>query len=100
MKSKLRDKVHTLLTLYPHLRDCDRRLCSNIWVRELEVLKMNYKTITAEQMLVVFNQGKLTSSDSITRARRQVQERYPEMRGEKYSKRQDNQKNVKRDLGY
>jgi len=44
--------------------------------------------------------GNFTSSESITRMRRKIQEENPSLRGEKYAKRQANQEQVKKDLGY
>jgi hypothetical protein len=44
--------------------------------------------------------GGFTSPDSITRARRQVQEQYPQFRGKKYKERQARQEEVKKELGY
>jgi hypothetical protein len=44
--------------------------------------------------------GRLTSSDTITRVRRLVQEETPELRGKKYDERQAKQSQVKKDLGY
>jgi hypothetical protein len=43
---------------------------------------------------------RFTSSESITRMRRKVQEEFKELRGAKYAKRQSNQEKVKKDLGY
>lgn len=97
---ELKNRITYLLELYPHLRDSDRRLCSNIWVRELEEQGKDYKSITAEQMLVLYNQSKLTTQDSITRARRQIQEYNPNLRGEKYAERHAKVQEVKKDLGY
>jgi hypothetical protein len=45
-------------------------------------------------------EGQFTSSESITRMRRKVQEEFKELRGEKYAKRQANQTQVKKQLGY
>jgi hypothetical protein len=44
--------------------------------------------------------GRLTSSDTITRVRRLVQEENTELRGKKYDERQAKQSQVKKDLGY
>ena len=48
----------------------------------------------------MYYEGKLTNSDSITRARRKVQELCPELRGKVYKARQANQEKVKKELGY
>jgi hypothetical protein len=49
---------------------------------------------------MLFITKKLPSMESITRARRKLQELHPELRGLKYDKRQNNQKIYKQDLGY
>ena len=44
--------------------------------------------------------GKFTSSETITRVRRKLQEEFPDLRGKNYDKRQAKQSEVKKDLGY
>jgi len=56
--------------------------------------------MTAWNLLKLVVDGHLSSTESITRARRKCQELYPELRGVNYNKRQANQSDVKKQLGY
>ena len=87
----LQKEVERLLILHPRLRDSDRSLSANIWVKQL-----NRAQLTMEQFLHLYcaPDSKLASQESIGRCRRKLQELYPELRGTKYSERQGEQKNV------
>lgn len=53
---------------------------------------------SAMDFLKKFAQGKLVSSDLITRTRRKLQEHNPELRGTKWAERHEKQAEVKSDL--
>ena len=75
MRTKLYDTVKTLLETQPSARDSDKRL---IWCfyYETGVLNKNGKLSFVEF-------SKAASCESITRARRKVQENHPELRATK-----------------
>ena len=52
------------------------------------------------EFCILYSTDKLTDAQTITRARRQLQMKNPELRGEKYKDRMANQEKVKEDLGY
>lgn len=84
-------KVEKLLKEHPHLRDNDNRLICNIWFSEIP----NINDISAVKFLKIFSEGNITSGDSITRARRKLQEKNEEYRGEKYEERHKEEQNVR-----
>lgn len=75
--------VKELLTSNKELRDSDEKLMAKIWELEIEQLK----TMTAEEFLKEYSNKNLTSSESVTRARRKIQETDVSLRGNIYEKR-------------
>jgi len=97
---KQKEIVTNLLTKYPELRDNDSRLVSNVWVHELKQMKFNHDSIKATVLLSLYATGRLTSSDSITRLRRKLQEENPQLRGAMYNKRRNLVADTQIQLGY
>ena len=96
---KTKDKVRHYLDKYPSLKDDDNRLCSNIWMSELNDL--SGLDILATDFLKLYAANKLTSAPSIKRARAKLQEEEPKYRGEKYNLRKGIlQEKWLKDLGY
>ena len=91
--SNILDRVISLLTKHPSLRDSDARLAATIWNGQI-----NTDDLTSKELLLQFAEGKLQSYESISRCRRKVQEIKPELRGLKWEKRHKKQKEVKVDL--
>ena len=89
------DLVKYVLERSPESRDNDNILLWIVW-------KKAYPAIEKEidYFKELFISKTLPSFESITRARRKLQETYPNLRGLKYEKRQNNQKNYREDLGY
>ncbi len=73
------DKVTQLLTNQPELRDNDNRLIAVFWSYEIGV--DNLHKLSASELLAKLSGGKLTSGDTITRARRKVQEENEHLKG-------------------
>lgn len=93
---ELTDKVKALLQAHPHLRDSDKRLVANIWVYDVTSNhNKNIENVTSLELLNDLAEGMLTNYDSITRARRKVQELYPELRGQKYTDRKQEEKDTR-----
>lgn len=90
---ELCEKVVTLLRSHSHLRDSDKRLVANIWVLEVTSLyKKPIEAISSLEFLNCLAESQLSNYDSISRARRKVQELHPDLRGTKYT---DKQKEAK-----
>lgn len=69
---KLYDQVKDLLVKYPELRSSDKKLLWAVWTRKGLVTESgNYRAICKEDFY------KSPSSESVTRARRKVQENFP-----------------------
>jgi hypothetical protein len=98
MELKIKDKVEALLAEKPHLRDDDHKLVANIWYKEAIEKGLNIDQI--QPILRLIAQGILTSSESITRSRRKVQEDNEHLRGKDYTHKQNHQVNVQAELGY
>ena len=90
-------KVKVLLEKNPRLRDNDMRLLSYIWEREAQNAMLSP---SMQNYIALFGEGKLTKAESITRARRRVQEFNVHLRGNNYKGRQEEQEHVKEQLGY
>lgn len=65
-------------------RDNDEKLVWNIWNSELRVLGYDMKLMTAYELGQLAINGSLSSSASIRRARRKLNEELPETRGKSY----------------
>lgn len=99
MKMDIKQTVIDLLNQYSEFKDNDQQLVAWFWKLEMEA--HGYPSSMPTQTffkLMAF--GKLTSSDTITRVRRLVQEENPALRGKKYNERQAKQEKVKQELGY
>ena len=97
---KIQDEVQILLTNASYLRDDDKKLTSAYWRYELVKQNIDWQEISAKDLLIMYYKNQLTDAQTITRLRRQLQMKYPELRGEKYNARMANQEKVKEDLGY
>ena len=99
MKMDIKQTVIDLLNQYSEFKDNDQQLVAWFWKLEMEA--HGYPSSMPTQTffkLMAF--GKLTSSDTITRVRRLVQEENTSLRGKKYNERQAKQEKVKKELGY
>lgn len=94
----LREKVIILLTKYPELQDCDKKLVTKMWYFELKKYGVDPVTITASQFFELYQENLLTNSDVITRARRKVQEEIPELRGTKWEERHEEATDTRFDI--
>lgn len=69
-------KVFFLLKHSEECRDDDRLLLSSIWSSEM---------VEGENVLVSLKEGKISNPETITRIRRKLQEKYPDLRGAKWT---------------
>lgn len=81
---KVQDSVKLLLETYPKLRDNDVRLVATYYYNNIA----NINQMSAVNLLDIMVNGNLPSPDTITRARRKIQEKHPELRGVKYGEKQ------------
>jgi len=87
---KYKDIVFDLLSKHPVLRDNDTLLISSVWDVQLE--QKDYEG--SRDFLDVMRLGYLAKPESVTRARRKIQEDNPLLRGKTHAKRQEEQLNV------
>lgn len=95
LPTKQFDLVKFILMRSPEARDNDNILLWIVWKKEYPIIDHNI-----EAFKELFLSKALPSMESITRARRKLQEIHPNLRGKRYNERQNNQKNYKEDLGY
>lgn len=101
INNQIKSKVIDILKTYEECRDSDERLTAYFWFKEIKSKGTNPKEVNLIDFLGFYAERKLTSSDSITRCRRKIQEENPSLRGKKYYLRQNKiQKKVKKELGY
>lgn len=96
----IQDEVRRILTDVPYTRDNDKKLTAIYWYWELEREGLDWMELSTQNFLAIYSGEGLTDAQTITRLRRQLQMKYPELRGEKYKARMANQEKVKEDLGY
>lgn len=87
--------VEKLLIEYSETRDDDLRLVATYYYKFHQNL-INDKT--ALDFVKAIAQGRVISSDLITRTRRKLQEHNPELRGKKWKERHQKQQTVKKEL--
>lgn len=90
--------IHQLLIHDPRYRDSDALLVNRVQRDELIGMGLDVNTMSLTDFFRIRYDKKISSEDSITRLRREVQEYYPETRGDKYKKRQSKQSDVQEDL--
>lgn len=88
---EVKNKVEYLLKDYPHTRDDDNKLIANIWFNEIK----DINNMSAKEFLKQFSEGKFTSTESIGRARRKLQEENISLRGEKYKARMAEEEKIR-----
>ena len=79
--SLVKDRVKALLVKHPHLRDSDNKLIANIWNQDLLKMGINPLDRTANFLLSLYSQSRLTNAESIRRVRQKLQEENPQLRG-------------------
>ena len=86
IKTLLHDEVKILLENNTYLRDCDRKLSVVIWRKQLKDLN-----VSDNNFFDFYINKSLYSQESIGRARRKLQELYPNLRGKNYKNKQEEQ---------
>lgn len=83
MTNEIKSTVKHLLETEPSLRDSDERLVANMWY-----YGVGKEIFTLADFLDAYSKGKITTADTITRARRHLQQLHPELRGTTWEVRQ------------
>ena len=100
MRIKMQDKIKHILLTKRHCRDNDVYLIYEIWAEELAKYNMNIKNMHLVPTLQMWSRKEISHPSAIMRARRKVQEEYPDTRGSVYEERHKQTKQIKQDLGY
>ena len=93
MIKKIAGTVERLLLDEPTLRDNDSKLVANVWYALIKVEGMS-----AMEFLRAYADNKITPADTITRARRKMQEDNPDLRGKKWEERHILANKVRREV--
>lgn len=86
-KIKVKSLLETSSDKMIDYRDNDEILVARIWADEFIALGNDIKKSTARDLLKAYAVGSLTSAEYIVRARRRLQEMYPELRGTRWNER-------------
>lgn len=81
-------RVKNLMELMPRLRDSDKHLIAAIHREDMFNVGVVSSSASYKDFENLFLYGKITSPDSITRARRIIEQDCPELRGTTYVPRQ------------
>lgn len=74
---KLYDTVYYLLVIYPELRNSDKKLLWAVYIRKGLVRVSKTNRLLSQIMYMDYMNA--PSAESVTRARRKVQEKHPEL---------------------
>ena len=100
MRINMQDKVKHILLTKRHCRDNDVYLIYEIWAKELAKYNLNIKNMHLVPILKMWHNKEISHPSAIMRARRKVQEEYPDTRGSVYEERHKQQQQIQQDLGY
>lgn len=95
------NKVEDILREYPQSRDNDLDLIARYWYLEMKKSQRGGLYLSDDQIKAfcqLVTSGLITLPDTITRARRKIQEEIPALRGEKYHKRHSATEIVKEEI--
>ena len=100
MIQKIKNKkfvVKDILTNYPKARDKDSLLLAHVWVYQCGG-KVYAEDITMWDFVMDFIEKRFAEVEPITRCRRKLQEKHPELRGELWDKRHKLSESVKEEI--
>jgi len=86
-KKTIKGRVRLALINSIRCRDNDEVMVSEIWKEDLEAKGYDLKTLTADEVLQLLSDGKLTKFDSVRRVRSLIQNSNPHLRGDLYHQR-------------
>ena len=88
------DLIIKLMKLHPVLRDDDNKLLAKLWESEFDILAWDIEDFTATNFLNMLADDDFSKPEAVTRCRRKLQEKHPELRGTKYIERHRHQADV------
>jgi len=91
------DDVEKFLTKYPVLRDDDRRLIVNLWTKRMGGSDI-VDHLEPNEVMKRIASSEMPSPESITRCRRKLQEKCPNLRGEIWYKRHQRAENIRKGI--
>ena len=91
-------KVKTLLETEEKYRDNDERLVVKYWWEEMKRINIDGNSITAKDFFIMYRDGKFTTADCITRARRKCNEEFPNTKGLSYNHRKRKAEETKQEI--
>ena len=97
---KITNKIQQLLEQKAYLRDCDKKLTTHIWYRELIAKGLDPHQMLVTDWLRLYGDGKTTTDATVSRLRSKLQETNAALRGKRYLERMQKQGKVQLDLGY
>tara|TARA_R110000737_G_scaffold228325_2_gene242384 strand:+ start:578 stop:880 length:303 start_codon:yes stop_codon:yes gene_type:complete len=93
--NKLHESVRDILERVPDARDCDRALCYVVWNHQMK----KHTDLTTDNFITAYLAKNLVSTaDSITRARRKLQEVDKTLRGKKWYERHNRAEEYKQEI--
>lgn len=93
---KLEEIVVKVLLNCPQTRDDDKLLILKVWAWQNPQLRASDYSFT--NFAINYLNGLYADSESITRARRKIQEKNPDLRGEKWSERHNEAELVRKEI--
>lgn len=93
----VKTKVEELLINNPNTRDSDNLLVATFYFYEIGG-KDKLMNTSAYDFLKEMSAGRLTSFESISRARRKLQEQNPSLRGKSYNEKQELSKEIRENI--
>ena len=96
--NKIKDmqkRVESLLSRFPAYRDCDTKLLAHIWMEQIGGIDRMKEINLHDWMKIWIDNSNIASPETISRARRKIQESNADLRGEYYKLRNDQEKDVR-----
>jgi hypothetical protein len=90
--------VKQLLEMYPTYRDDDRKLVAHVWMMQVGGDREMANIDLYSFMKKWVDDDDIVSPDTITRARRKLQQLHPNLRGETYLKRHREETDVRNNI--
>ena len=96
--TKIKDmqkRVESLLKRFPAYRDCDTKLVAHIWMEQIGSVERMKEINLHDWMKMWIDNPNIASPETISRARRKIQESNADLRGDNYKLRKDQEKDVR-----
>ena len=91
----MQNRVESLLKRFPAYRDCDTKLVAHIWMEQIGNVERMKEINLHDWMKMWIENPNIASPETISRARRKIQESNADLRGDNYKLRKDQEKDVR-----